>query len=65
MSTHQTATGWQFLAPPAVDQRVLLGCVAYDPATSAIWQGMKDYMVTAGVPGFDFVLFTNSAPQGN
>ena len=63
MSTHQKAAGWQFLAPPAVHERVLLGCVSYDPSVGAIWQGMKDYLVTAGVPGFDFVLFTNYEAQ--
>lgn len=42
---------------------MVLGCVSYDPAIGTIWQRMKDYLTTAGVPGFDFVLFTNYEAQ--
>jgi len=58
-----TGGGWKFLAPPSKDDRVLLGCVSYDPSVAAIWQGMKDYLTTAGLPGFDFVLFTTYEAQ--
>eukprot|EP00285_Hemiselmis_virescens_P009723 CAMPEP_0173391798 /NCGR_PEP_ID=MMETSP1356-20130122/18592_1 /TAXON_ID=77927 ORGANISM="Hemiselmis virescens, Strain PCC157" /NCGR_SAMPLE_ID=MMETSP1356 /ASSEMBLY_ACC=CAM_ASM_000847 /LENGTH=870 /DNA_ID=CAMNT_0014349487 /DNA_START=72 /DNA_END=2685 /DNA_ORIENTATION=+ len=55
---------WQFLTPPAREDQVMLGCVSYDPAVGTIWEGMRQYMIgEGGVPGFDFVLFTNYEAQ--
>ena len=33
----------QFLTPPARDEQILLGCVAYDPSVGTIWDSMKSY----------------------
>ena len=55
-------SSWSFLRPPERSEQVLLGAVAYDPAVSAVWEKLKTYMITAGVP-FDFVLFTNYEQQ--
>ncbi|KAK1745577.1 flavin-containing monooxygenase [Skeletonema marinoi] len=38
---------WQFLVPPSPKQRLLMGCVAYDPAVGQIWDGMKDYLTSS------------------
>lgn len=55
---------WRFLSPPSREEQVMLGCVSYDPAVGAIWEGMRTYMTgEGGVPGFDFVLFTNYEAQ--
>ena len=47
---------------PQAEQSVLMGCVSYDAAVGDIWNGMKRFLVAAGVP-FDFVLFTNYEQQ--
>ena len=57
---------WQFLVPPSPKQRLLMGCVAYDPAVGQIWDGMKDYLTSSSggnLPHFDYVLFTNYEQQ--
>lgn len=57
---------WQFLVPPSPKQRLLMGCVAYDPAVGNIWDGIKDYLTSSSggnLPHFDYVLFTNYEQQ--
>lgn len=54
-----------FLVPPSRSDRVLLGCVSYDPAVATIWDGMRRHLrgPKGGVPDFDYVLFTNYEAQ--
>lgn len=42
--TSYVVNGVQFLAPPAREDQVMLGCVAYDPAVGSIWGCMKTYL---------------------
>ena len=59
-------SSWQFLVPPTPNQRLLMGCVAYDPAVGQIWDGIKDYLISSSggnLPYFDYVLFTNYEQQ--
>ncbi|CAB9529335.1 monooxygenase [Seminavis robusta] len=57
------ATQHPFVLPNR-DESVLLGCVSYDPAVGSIWSMMRHYLRSAGgVPGFDFVLFSNYEQQ--
>lgn len=44
------------------DSTILLGAVAYDPKVVAIWEGIRAYFQSAGVP-LDFVLFSNYERQ--
>jgi len=41
---------------------MLLGAVAYDPKVVTIWEGIREYFRSAGVP-FDFALFSNYERQ--
>lgn len=41
---------------------ILLGAVAYDPKVVTIWEGIRDYFQTEGVP-LDFALFSNYERQ--
>ena len=36
---------------------ILVGCVAYSETVGTIWEGMRQYFMSKGVP-FDFVMFT-------
>jgi phosphonate transport system substrate-binding protein len=45
-----------------MDKTILLGAVAYDPKVVTIWEGIRDYFLTQGVP-FDFALFSNYERQ--
>ena len=61
-----SSSKWQLLLPPSPKQRVLMGCVAYDPAVGQIWDGMKEYLTSSSggnLPHFDYVLFTNYEQQ--
>eukprot|EP00986_Skeletonema_menzelii_P019597 scaffold28648_cov154-Skeletonema_menzelii.AAC.1 len=61
-----TRSKWQFMVPPTQKQRLLMGCVAYDPAVGQIWDGIKDYLTSSSggkLPHFDYVLFTNYEQQ--
>ena len=69
-STSTAADGdvykWQFLVPPSPKHRLLMGCVAYDPAVGEIWDGIKEYLASSSggnLPHFDYVLFTNYEQQ--
>jgi len=48
---------------PKREETVLLGCVSYDPAVTTIWDMMRQYLRSASVNGFDFVLFSNYEQQ--
>jgi dimethylaniline monooxygenase (N-oxide forming) len=57
---------WQFLVPPSPKQRLLMGCVSYDPAVGQIWDGIKEWLTSSSggnLPHFDYVLFTNYEQQ--
>jgi dimethylaniline monooxygenase (N-oxide forming) len=57
---------WQFMVPASPNKRILMGCVAYDPAVGQIWDGIKDYLTSSSggnLPHFDYVLFTNYEAQ--
>jgi hypothetical protein len=61
-----TGGKWQFLTPPSPKQRVLMGCVSYDPAVGNIWDGIKEWLTSSSggnLPHFDYVLFTNYEQQ--
>lgn len=56
----------QFLVPPSRKDRLLLGCVSYDPSVTTIWDGMKQYLRSSSggnLPNFDYALFTNYETQ--
>lgn len=36
-------------------QPIILGCVAYSDSVGSIWEGMRQYFNSVGVP-FDFVM---------
>jgi phosphonate transport system substrate-binding protein len=44
------------------DDSILLGAVAYDAKVVPIWEGIRDYFVSEGVP-FDFALYSNYERQ--
>ncbi len=44
------------------NKTLLLGAVAYDPKVVTIWEGIRAYFQSEGVP-FDFVLFSNYERQ--
>jgi ABC-type phosphate/phosphonate transport system substrate-binding protein len=44
------------------DDTIFLGAVAYDAKVVPIWEGIRDYFISAGVP-FDFALFSNYERQ--
>src|SRR3954451_3172584 len=44
------------------DPTILLGAVAYDAKVVPIWEGIRAYFVSEGVP-FDFALFSNYERQ--
>lgn len=44
------------------DSTILLGAVAYDPKVVTIWEGIREYFHTVGVP-LDFALFSNYERQ--
>jgi ABC-type phosphate/phosphonate transport system substrate-binding protein len=56
----------QFLVPPSRKDRLLLGCVSYNPSVTTIWDGMKQYLRSSlggNLPNFDYALFTNYETQ--
>lgn len=44
------------------DETILLGAVAYDPKVVPIWEGIREYFVSEGVP-LDFALYSNYERQ--
>jgi ABC-type phosphate/phosphonate transport system substrate-binding protein len=44
------------------DETILLGAVAYDAKVVPIWEGIREYFISEGVP-FDFALFSNYERQ--
>ena len=50
------------ISHPVVPAEVVMGCVAYCPEITAIWDGMKNYFLSSGVK-FDYVLFTTYEAQ--
>lgn len=47
---------------PVAPAEIVIGCVAYCPEITAIWDGMKNYFLSSGVK-FDYVLYTSYEAQ--